>query len=119
METYEQMMARLGEPIVHDGVGPGWVPIVGGLIATLRAHGWTGQIFQIKEKFGGLRFYSWGEGQGMDDPDLYQQLVDNAEREAARTCEDCGAVGELQCLLGWYRTLCGACVTRLMQRDAG
>lgn len=56
-------------------------------------------VEQIKEKFGGLRFYY----QGGDDH--ISGMVTMAEVWAHRTCETCGNKGE-QRSGGWIRTLC-------------
>jgi hypothetical protein len=56
-------------------------------------------IMQIKEKFGGLRFYIHG---GDDATDHY---VEFAESLASRTCEICGSSGEAR-NTGWMKTLC-------------
>ena len=54
---------------------------------------------QIKEKFGGLRFYYEG-----GDDQIYG-MVRMAESWAAVTCEECGAPGESRSG-GWIKTLC-------------
>jgi hypothetical protein len=54
---------------------------------------------QVKEKFGGLRFYYDG-----GDDQVYG-MVRMAESWASVTCETCGAPGELR-HGGWIRTLC-------------
>lgn len=59
---------------------------------------------QVKEKYGGLRFYTTGT-----TPEV-EQAIDEAEEECSKTCEDCGKVGELCINGGWYRTLCEECV---------
>ena len=56
-------------------------------------------VQQIKEKFGGLRFYY----QGGDDH--ISGMVSMAEVWAGRSCEKCGNVGERRSG-GWIRTLC-------------
>ena len=56
-------------------------------------------VAQIKEKFGGLRFY-------YDGGDEYiSGMVRMAETWAGNTCEECGVPGELR-MGGWIRTLC-------------
>jgi hypothetical protein len=57
------------------------------------------EIHQIKEKFGGLRFYF----QGGDE--YCRGLEAMAEEWASHTCEVCGERGE-QRSGGWIRTLC-------------
>jgi hypothetical protein len=56
-------------------------------------------IEQIKEKFGGLRFYYYG------GDDHISGMVRMAEIWAGRTCEKCGDKGERRSG-GWIRTLC-------------
>ena len=57
------------------------------------------RVEQIKEKFGGLRFYY----QGGDDE--ISGMVTMAEIWAGRTCETCGNKGQSR-RGGWIRTLC-------------
>ena len=57
------------------------------------------QVAQIKEKFGGLRFYYDG------GDDYIAGLVTMAEYVADSTCEKCGAPGKRRDG-GWVRTLC-------------
>ena len=57
------------------------------------------EIQQIKEKFGGLRFYYSG------GDDRISGMEDMAESWAAHTCETCGDKGERR-HGGWIRTLC-------------
>lgn len=54
---------------------------------------------QVKEKFGGLRFYY----EGGDDE--IRGMVRMAESWAAVTCEQCGNPGRMR-TGGWIRTLC-------------
>lgn len=57
------------------------------------------RVAQIKEKFGGLRFYYDG------GDDQISGMVTMAEVWAGRTCETCGNLGK-QRSGGWIRTLC-------------
>ncbi len=54
---------------------------------------------QVKEKFGGLRFYYEGGDKCISG------MVRMAESWAAQTCEECGEPGTLR-HGGWIRTLC-------------
>ncbi len=54
---------------------------------------------QVKEKFGGLRFYYEGGDTHVSG------MVRMAEAWAAVTCEECGALGQSRSG-GWIRTLC-------------
>lgn len=57
---------------------------------------------QVKEKFGGLRFYIYGGNEEM------RGAVRMAEAMSFRICEDCGVPGHKQ-PGGWIRTLCDPC----------
>ena len=56
-------------------------------------------VDQIKQKFGGLRFYVTGDDQYING------LIAMAEEWAGNTCEICGARGRLRSGK-WLRTLC-------------
>ncbi len=106
-ETYPKMFARQYGGVA---VGDGWLPIIQVLCSHIQTHiDWRNKtkegsvtqvvVEQIKEKFGGLRFYY----QGGDD--YIDGLVSMAESWAARTCETCGHLGSRRSG-GWIRTLC-------------
>lgn len=57
------------------------------------------RVEQIKEKFGGLRFYYYGGDNTIDG------MVTMAEIWAGRSCETCGNKGKRR-EGGWIRTLC-------------
>ena len=54
---------------------------------------------QVKEKFGGLRFYVQAA------TDKHYQYISFAESMSYRTCEECGAPGKTY-TDGWHTTLC-------------
>lgn len=56
-------------------------------------------ISQIKEKYGTLRFYTWGNTEELD------KLITEAENKSEVTCETCGAPGILRGK-SWYYTAC-------------
>ena len=116
-EEYEAFAKKMEErfPKMFEGkyggfaVGSGWYPILEILCTNIQSHiDWRvkqGQdiaqvtVEQIKEKFGGLRFYY----QGGDDE--ISGMVRMAEAWASTACEECGAVGKRRSG-GWIRTLC-------------
>lgn len=59
--------------------------------------------FQVKEKFGGLRFYT--ENISKEVADFIYLCIEDAERESKETCEVCGEYGHLR-YDGWIRPLC-------------
>ncbi len=81
-------------------VGDGWRPMVLELIELCKKH--DVRIYQIKEKFGGLRFYSSVAPGGLE------QLIWAAEHISFHICEDCGSSGK-QRSTSWIRTLCDEC----------
>lgn len=111
----ETLQERLGVPLeFHDG----WVPLVEKLVDALDATGLPYGVGQVKEKFGGLRFY-WHvpyeeNEEPKDDEDIsavmhryseFERLIREAEIEALETCEICGAPGKMTGAR-WLRTAC-------------
>lgn len=90
------------DPIVSRGFcscGNGWLGIIKNLIDDLIKLGWDKQILQIKEKFGGLRFYTNGL------PESGHELIMKAMDKSCEVCEECGEPGRV--ISGsWIRTLC-------------
>lgn len=92
----------IAHPVCGADVGDGWVPLIDELIQELIALGWDKDCQQIKEKFGGLRFYI---GSGTDA--IWDAIV-RAEERSYEVCEDCGAPGTVR-KGGWWKTRCDAC----------
>lgn len=112
-------------PQPHGGfcIGAGWYQIIRSLCHNIQAHidavecarinlaknnPWNRPLpeevpqvvaTQIKEKFGGLRFYYDG------GDDMVEGMVHMAESWAANACETCGKPGKSR-KGGWIRTLC-------------
>ena len=61
---------------------------------------------QIKEKFSVLCFYTSVYGGDNIQHDIIDDIIDQAERKSAYTCEVTGEHGESCKKGGWYRTLC-------------
>jgi hypothetical protein len=62
--------------------------------------------YQVKEKFGGLRFYAMN----MDEEMLGALNV--AEAMSTRTCETCGSPGTCREDANWIITICDSCLTK-------
>lgn len=90
-------------------VDEGWYPIIKELIDGLIKLGWNKNIVQVKEKFGGLRFYI---DEGSDE--MYK-LISDTENQSYETCEVCGNEGKLRTDIGWYLTLCDEHYTLKLQ----
>lgn len=67
---------------------------------------------QVKEKFGGLRFYMTASTTEMET------AISEAEEECIRTCEVCGKLGKPDHSLGWVRTECSDCRALRANQDA-
>jgi hypothetical protein len=82
----------------------GWSKLINPLIDLCEAR--HIEIFQIKEKFGGLRFYVGS----IADKDLQEveMAINKAEDLSYKTCETCGEPGELR-KGGWLKCRCDAC----------
>jgi hypothetical protein len=87
---------------VDWAIGRGWHPLVHRLMADLLDLGWDGDITQIKEKMGGLRFYVGSRSNDMAD------LITAAEAKSYDICETCGAPGKLRDSNHWLATRCDA-----------
>lgn len=104
-------------PYHVGGCGKGWADIVDRLCQDLIKMGWDKDLRQIKEKFGGLRFYI-GEG----TKEMHER-IGKARDESYLTCETCGKEGKQSprnnsepfC---WQLTLCDEChKLRLKHKD--
>ena len=78
----------------------GWNELIKNLIEDLIALGWDKQTCQVKEKFGGLRFYINSGSNEIHD------RIAKAENDSYNICEKCGEEGKLRNDIGWYLTLC-------------
>lgn len=105
----ERIPAEWGRWIACDS---GWHPLICRLDDAIAALVPDYEIHQVKEKFGGLRFYyELGDCDEAVAREV-EKLVGEAEREADRTCEQCSAEGErrkTRAASPWYKTLCSAC----------
>jgi hypothetical protein len=119
-ERFPKMFA---EPYGGFCCGEGWWPIIESLCANIQSRiDWNEKtrlqlqednpyehpipkavpqvtVAQIKEKFGGLRFYYDG------GDDEISGMVSMAEAWAGHSCETCGAPGKRR-QGGWIKTLC-------------
>ena len=93
-------------------VFPGWSDLVEQLCADLDAALPPGQglrVVQVKEKFGGLRFYYHVDAAG-DLANALTKIKAEAENRSFKMCEGCGVASAVRLHGGWYTTLCPACL---------
>jgi len=89
-------------------VGKGWGGLIDEIYDLLES--WEGEsiVSQIKEKFGGLRFYV------STDYDILLKVEDICDRSYS-VCEDCGEPGE-PTPGSWTYTLCKNCWETLQKK---
>ena len=105
----EKHPAMFSAPYGGIAVGEGWWPIIESLCADIQHYiKWKNKdevevpqvvVMQIKEKFGGLRFYYDGGDERI------RGMVTTAESWAEKTCEDCG-VPATKKTRGWIKNVC-------------
>ena len=84
----------------YIGVSDGWYLILLNLSIALELLDEDIQVTQIKEKFGGLRFYIGPA------TERAHKLIEEAEELSMETCEECGEPGRSRSDLDWITTLC-------------
>lgn len=106
----ERLMSR-GEPHpANVGFLKGWAEMLSTLDSELIALDPGYEVVQVKEKFGGLRYYfSVSEDLSEETSDRMRSLVDEAEGRSYKLCEECGEPGVLRKnARSWYFTSCDA-----------
>lgn len=94
-------------------VGDGWYWLIDKLCAALQNHvdncyPHPPQIVaeQVKEKFGGLRFYFSG------GDEIHNGMIDFAEYLSYQICEECGSTKDVGRTNGWVSVLCRTCYNK-------
>jgi hypothetical protein len=114
-EKYPKMMVNRNKSMIETcmcwgfSCGDGWFNILDQLMGNIQHHiDWKNKnsevvpqvtLDQVKEKFGGLRFYYTGGDEHI------RGLVSMAESMSEVTCEVCGSPGK-RIGLGWISTRC-------------
>lgn len=114
-EALERILRRIpdgwGRWINHDA---GWYPIVATLDERLAAIDPDYVVHQVKEKFGTLRYYcAPSDDSSTELRNTFSEIIGEAERKSAITCERCGEPGVLHRRSHWRKTLCAACAETL------
>lgn len=103
--SYREVLERHGLSRKVGEVGDGWAEIVDAALSDLLRAGI--EVRRIKVLHGRIRF---GIAASEDQMAEAAEVLAEAERRSARTCEYCGAEGSLQRLAGSERTVCGDCL---------
>ncbi|MDP3792932.1 MAG: hypothetical protein Q8Q89_04375 [bacterium] len=87
--------------------GDGWFGLIKELCEKLRVLNLKDfRVLQVKEKFGGLRFYV--NCVELEKAEEAYRLIDEAESKSLTVCEECGKPGKPN-KIGWIKTLCDNC----------
>jgi hypothetical protein len=92
----------------YPSCGEGWRDLLERAcdrIESALAEGGAFNVFQIKEKFGALRFYWYGEV-SPETRSRIDEAIALAEARSACTCETCGEPGRLYQVSGLFTTTC-------------
>ena len=104
----EEFPESIGSWTHEVSIGDGWLPLVQGLCRYLQSMSAERglepvRVLQVKEKFGGLRFY-------VEEPSEEQLLVIQfAEMLSFGICERCGTTRDLAIEGAWRKALCREC----------
>jgi len=98
MSSYLPLLDKYGikDPPCGSEIPTGWTALVDDLISDLIELGWDKDLQQVKEKFGGLRFYI-GEG----STEVYDRIT-KAEKLSFKLCIDCGSDVDVTRVKGYY-----------------
>ena len=113
VEKYPNLYKEYGGDITETCMGwgftcgNGWFDLIDKLSEKLEKHGVVAA--QVKEKFGGLRFYI--NPIKSDKSKEIRDLINEAEQQSYKICEKCGNPGNVR---GgrWISTLCDECASK-------
>lgn len=112
--TNEEKMAEIkkqvAEPYISFDACPGWIDVIWNchreLVELLPDY----KLHQVKEKFGGLRFYyTMDESHDEDKKKRAREIVSFYERMSYLVCDECGTTLNVTTEGSWVRTLCDSC----------
>ncbi len=87
----------------------GWNRLVAAGVAAVQTEPGT-LIAQVKEKFGGLRFYIHGGSEALE------KYIGWLEDLSYKICQTCGKEGKRVNRKGWIATLCTSCAEEWLSR---
>ncbi len=114
---------KLGIPWQEGGmmfpnIGKGWLDLVKELSSKLESVLSKMEnppyAIQMKEKFGGLRFYLDGDCDEKNSEEIYN-IISFYEKKSSFTCESCGERGSNVSMGHWLKTLCLNCYEQYLQ----
>ena len=81
----------------------GWYNLLNDLCRELKENEFKGKVKQIKQKFGGLRFYT------DEATDKDYKIIYRYEEKSFTVCEKCGKQAYERVMHGWITVLCEDC----------
>lgn len=91
--------------------GDGWFDIIDSLCEVLEGFGVETTAVQVKEKYGGLRFYHDGlRAEDEKRQEMAAGAIQMAQNMSFNVCEICGGSGEVHQQDGWYHVRCESCL---------
>jgi hypothetical protein len=107
--TFDALQRRFPN-IVHGvgyfSIGPGWYPFIHDMLLELEALKLSEypKLGQVKEKFGGLRWYT--DEYSVEE---YRDIVSKYEELSEEVCIACGSIDEVVMAGYWIQPLCQEC----------
>ena len=122
-EIFAQRTLPMTETCMCWGIetNNGWYKLIETLCASLQwdtDHNDYPQVVatQVKEKYGGLRFYyTWKETDKEYPKEKYayqEGKISLAEHLSENICEECGSMDNVTQTTGWIVTLCNKCLVK-------
>ena len=112
-KIFRQKSLSMNETCMCWGIstGDGWYWLIDNLCDTIQRYIDANkqeqvEAIQVKEKYGGLRFYLNQES------DMIHGMVWIAESMSYTICEDCGSTDGVTQTEGWISTLCKKCIKK-------
>lgn len=103
-DAQEYLKPRMAERNAGFWCPDGWLDLVLETDARLLAVNPDYRIVQVKEKFGGLRYYIDGKS------DEARAIIREAEERSLGICQNCGSTEDVGSVdSGWVATLCRGC----------
>lgn len=118
--TYDELLLKypkLYAQLTYFDCNDGWMGLIDELSGKLeiinnKYPDFEERIYavQVKEKFGGLRFYCYSSDNiTEEDSNLQNKLIEEAERASFTICESCSKPATVRNTRGWITTLCEEC----------
>lgn len=110
VEIYEIFDKQVEWPYIACGYG--WRNIIIECHKVLLQEDPDYKVLQIKEKFGGLRYYFAASNPALSHR-MYEK-ISHLEKKSYLTCEICGADGNLRknTVTGYLKTMCTSCTEK-------